>query len=446
MFKNQANQRIEVFAFDYTTGAPKTGISANIAIFVGKDFAAIAALGNTTVSEISSANAPGVYLSGLMTAAESNADHLLFTGNASTVANVAIVPRMVETFPIRFTSMVIDAAGLADATVVKLGPSGAATAQTAKDVGSLLIAAGIVQSNLMQANSVALFSGNTAVPQLGIIRQGVGTAASAANFTIDAAATFANGTLAGAVIAVTGSNQGYSQQRQITDNGLANLVVTVDPPWSVVPGGTLTYVIFAVPPAANNSPASVNVTQFGGVAGTFSGGRPEVNTTQVGGTSQTGRDLGASVLLSSGTGTGQVSLSSGKVSLAAAQTFDMTGNVSGSIGSVTGNVGGSLVGNVQGNVAGSVATLTAVSANGITGASLASSANTAIYAAVAQASMDGTTTLEQSVRLQNAVLAGKASGLGTTTAIYRNLADSKDRITATVDTDGNRTAVTRDAS
>jgi hypothetical protein len=39
----------------------------------------------------------------------------------------------------------------------------------------------------------------------------------------------------------------------------------------------------------------------------------EVNTTHLAGTAQTGRDIGTSVLLSSGTGTGQVSLSSGRV-------------------------------------------------------------------------------------------------------------------------------------
>jgi hypothetical protein len=58
--------------------------------------------------------------------------------------------------------------------------------------------------------------------------------------------------------------------------------------------------------------------------------------------------------------------------------------------------------------------------------------------------VDGTTTARQSVRLQNSAMGGKASGLGTTTAVYRDLADSKDRISATVDADGNRTAVTRD--
>lgn len=60
--------------------------------------------------------------------------------------------------------------------------------------------------------------------------------------------------------------------------------------------------------------------------------------------------------------------------------------------------------------------------------------------------VDGTTTARQSVRLANSALAGKASGLGTTTAVFRDLADTKNRISATVDADGNRTAVTRDVT
>jgi hypothetical protein len=60
--------------------------------------------------------------------------------------------------------------------------------------------------------------------------------------------------------------------------------------------------------------------------------------------------------------------------------------------------------------------------------------------------VDGSVTFRESVRLQNSALAGKASGLGTTTAVFRDLADTKARITATVDSDGNRSAVTRDAT
>lgn len=55
-------------------------------------------------------------------------------------------------------------------------------------------------------------------------------------------------------------------------------------------------------------------------------------------------------------------------------------------------------------------------------------------------------TLRQAMRIVLSVLAGKASGLETTTAVYRDMADAKNRVTATVDANGNRTAVTRDAS
>jgi hypothetical protein len=54
-------------------------------------------------------------------------------------------------------------------------------------------------------------------------------------------------------------------------------------------------------------------------------------------------------------------------------------------------------------------------------------------------------TPRQALRLMVAALAGKLSGAATTTVVIRNaVADSKDRITATVDADGNRSAVTLD--
>lgn len=55
-------------------------------------------------------------------------------------------------------------------------------------------------------------------------------------------------------------------------------------------------------------------------------------------------------------------------------------------------------------------------------------------------------TLRQFARLTAAVLFGKASGMTSTTAVFRDIGDTKDRITATVDADGNRTNVTRDSA
>jgi hypothetical protein len=55
-------------------------------------------------------------------------------------------------------------------------------------------------------------------------------------------------------------------------------------------------------------------------------------------------------------------------------------------------------------------------------------------------------TLRQAMRLILSATAGKLSGAATNTIAIRNVGDSKDRITATVDADGNRTAVTLDAT
>jgi hypothetical protein len=55
-------------------------------------------------------------------------------------------------------------------------------------------------------------------------------------------------------------------------------------------------------------------------------------------------------------------------------------------------------------------------------------------------------TVRQVLRLLAAAMAGELSGAATTTITIRNITDTKARITATVDSDGNRTAVTTDVS
>jgi hypothetical protein len=58
--------------------------------------------------------------------------------------------------------------------------------------------------------------------------------------------------------------------------------------------------------------------------------------------------------------------------------------------------------------------------------------------------VEGTTTLRESMRLANTANGAKTSGAATTTFTARDLADSKNRLSVTVDADGNRSAVTRD--
>lgn len=85
---------------------------------------------------------------------------------------------------------------------------------------------------------------------------------------------------------------------------------------------------------------------------------------------------------------------------------------------------------------------TAFAASAIDAAALAADAVDEIIDEV----VEGTTTLRQATRLNLSALTGKSSGGGTATPIFRDIGDTKPRITATVDADGNRTAVTRDGT
>ena len=60
--------------------------------------------------------------------------------------------------------------------------------------------------------------------------------------------------------------------------------------------------------------------------------------------------------------------------------------------------------------------------------------------------VEGSYTMRQLLRLMAAALFGKASGGGTATITFRDTGDSKDRITATVTSNGDRTTVVLDGS
>lgn len=109
MFKNTASQKIRLFAFDSSTGAPKTGDAANITPYISKDYGALSALTDTSASELSSTNAPGWYEFDV-SQTESNADDLHFTAKSAT-SNVVVVGQHIRTLPVYFTTLSIDSTG-----------------------------------------------------------------------------------------------------------------------------------------------------------------------------------------------------------------------------------------------------------------------------------------------------------------------------------------------
>lgn len=70
----------------------------------------------------------------------------------------------------------------------------------------------------------------------------------------------------------------------------------------------------------------------------------------------------------------------------------------------------------------------------------------AVAPQVMSSAVEAGVTLQQSLRLQSAVLLGKVSGAGTGTETFRDVNDTKNRVVATVDANGNRTSIIKDAS
>lgn len=116
------------------------------------------------------------------------------------------------------------------------------------------------------------------------------------------------------------------------------------------------------------------------------------------------------------------------------------GSVTGAVGSVTGNVGGNVLGGVAGSVGSVTAPVTVGTNNDKTGYRLSATGVDDVW----DEAVDGAVTARESLRLANSANGAIVAGAATTTVTIRDLADTKDRVTATVDASGNRTAVTRD--
>jgi len=116
--------------------------------------------------------------------------------------------------------------------------------------------------------------------------------------------------------------------------------------------------------------------------------------------------------------------------IAASVTGNLGGNVVGSVASVVGNVGGNVVGTVA-SVVGAVGSIV----------------NAGIDLIFDRAAgVETNYTLRQALRLILSSATGKLSGAATATVLVRDINDTKNRITATVDGSGNRSAITTDVS
>jgi hypothetical protein len=391
----------------FTTGAPGTlSSSPVISAYPGNSTTEVT--GGITLSvdfdgRTGLNNCRVVATSGNGYATATNYTLVITTG---TVGGVSVVGECIGSFSIECRSalmpataartLVVDASGLADANAVKVGPTGSGTAQTARDIGaSVLLSAGSgtgqldFTSGVVKANATQWLGGTipavnvTGVPLVDL-KYTLGTISPATAGSVRAdAVTGAVGSVTGAVGSVT-----------------ARVTANTDQ----LAGQTVTAAAGVTFPTSVASPTNIT-------AGTITTATNLTNAPTAG-------DFTATM----------------KTSIGTAVAASAVASVTGAVGSVTG-LTASDVGAIKAKTDNLPASPAAVS-------DIPSAASNA--AAVLAATVEGSITVVKMLRGFGSALLGKASGLATTTAVYRNASDSKDVITATVDSDGDRSAVTLD--
>lgn len=361
MFKNVASQKVRYFAFDVTTGLPKTGDAGNIVPYMIKDDGTGAALASATITEIDSTNQKGWYL-GSPSQAETNYNDPVYTAKSST-ANISVVGVRVTTVPINFQARVISSTGIGDANVTQT-------------LGSAALAP---------------------LPRY----TGTATAGSATGITL-AAATTALQCIAGDLIRLV-AGTGAGQVGIVTDFNAATLIATIFGNWPIAnPDGTTTYEILKTGGGIPATPGDI------------------WNDTEA-----------PTRILTAAT-----NITSTNVAIPIAG----TGNVRADISSLAANTITSAA------IQDGAITANKLASASITSSQLDSSAANEIRDAVFAQIIENSKSFLECVRIQNADAAGKCSGMNTLSPRIRDLADSKDRISALLDVNGNRLSVTVDTT
>lgn len=279
-------------------------------------------------------------------------------------------------------SIVVDASGLVDATTVKVGPTGAGTAQTAADLKAVLGAPA-----------------------------GASVSADIAAVKVDTAAVKAQT-----------DKLAFTVANQIDAN-------VID--WKGSAAPAMTGDAFARLGAPAGASVSADVASVKTDTGTTIPGR--LPAALVGGRIDASVGAMAAAVLTA-TAIAADAITDAKVAA------DVTiASVTGAVGSVTAGVTVAAGGIQSSSFAAGAIDAAAIATDAIGSAELATTAVDEIWNS---AIGDSTVTARQAMKAFMAALAGKASGAATTTMTFRNVADDTDVIVATVDANGNRTAIT----
>lgn len=222
--------------------------------------------------------------------------------------------------------------------------SNAVKVQSGTGANQISLASGLVSIAAAGITEASYATTAGSFKPLGITRQATAQAYTAGDpsVTLDASAPFATGDLVGATLILCGSTQGYCDSQTIASYSSATKKATLGAAYNTTFSGTLTFYIFGTAAASaggGGSPSTIadavwdkprsghttagtfgeyvpaNITTIGGAALDTTLAQLGVNVVNFGGAAGTYTSGQPTVRVSNGTGTGQVSLSSGTVTV-----------------------------------------------------------------------------------------------------------------------------------
>lgn len=244
-----------------------------------------------TIAELSASNMPGVYSFAIDedTTIASTSDSEEYCVHI-TQASMAPVTRTIELYRRDTTSgktAVVDAAGLIDANMVKAGPTGSGTAQTAGDIFARI---GAPAGASVSADIAAVKTDTAAIKvdtDRPVVRTGTAQAGASSAITLDAGASATDNFYLDQTVHITGGT-GAGQSRMIRTYVGSTKVANVASGWATTPDNTSTFAIYP-------QSGGVDLRVIAGSTVSTTTAQLGVNAVQVGATAQTGLDLGANI-------------------------------------------------------------------------------------------------------------------------------------------------------
>tara|TARA_R110000850_G_scaffold249168_2_gene374101 strand:+ start:440 stop:1270 length:831 start_codon:yes stop_codon:yes gene_type:complete len=256
--KGSVNRSITLRIIDATDGTPETGVVFNtsgIDLWYRREGAAVTSITEVTLAALTTVHTDGVFLHisngvyrfDIPDAAFSTAANLVeFGGTVTGMVVIGGEIKLVDYDPEDTVRMGLTA--LPDAA------ADAAGGLPISDAGGLDLDAMNVNINEIESDVAA-----------GVIASGTAQSATGTTLVLASATSFADDLVIGATVVITGGSAGVGQSRTIVDWVNTTDTATVDA-WTVTPTGTITYTVFATPPASATNVPPVDIAYINGVA------------------------------------------------------------------------------------------------------------------------------------------------------------------------------------